>query len=97
GISFFVDFRWPAKNGGEWHFGDGGFRWERTDGHCGVAMIYVDITEALVLFWLICILSTLEGALKDRLLPAGFCRQCGYDLTGNVSGVCPECGDKVAC
>ncbi|MEW6250524.1 MAG: hypothetical protein AB1716_07740 [Planctomycetota bacterium] len=23
------------------------------------------------------------------------CRQCGYDLTGNVSGVCPECGTHV--
>jgi hypothetical protein len=22
----------------------------------------------------------------------GLCRYCGYDLTGNVSGVCPECG-----
>jgi hypothetical protein len=22
----------------------------------------------------------------------GHCRRCGYDLTGNVSGVCPECG-----
>jgi hypothetical protein len=22
----------------------------------------------------------------------GMCRQCAYDLTGNVSGVCPECG-----
>ncbi|GMU81967.1 MAG: hypothetical protein AMXMBFR47_18380 [Planctomycetota bacterium] len=22
----------------------------------------------------------------------GCCRQCGYDLTGNVSGKCPECG-----
>lgn len=20
------------------------------------------------------------------------CKRCGYDLTGNVSGVCPECG-----
>jgi rubrerythrin len=20
------------------------------------------------------------------------CRRCGYDLTGNTSGVCPECG-----
>jgi len=26
---------------------------------------------------------------------AGYCRQCGYDLTLNVSGTCPECG--VAC
>ncbi len=23
------------------------------------------------------------------------CRGCGYDLTGNVSGVCPECGTPV--
>jgi len=22
------------------------------------------------------------------------CDRCGYDLTGNVSGVCPECGTK---
>jgi hypothetical protein len=25
----------------------------------------------------------------------GCCRQCGYDLTGNVSGVCPECGERI--
>ncbi|MDB5290092.1 MAG: hypothetical protein JWL69_1333 [Phycisphaerales bacterium] len=25
----------------------------------------------------------------------GQCRICGYDLTGNVSGTCPECGQKV--
>ncbi len=25
----------------------------------------------------------------------GHCGQCGYDLTGNVSGVCPECGWKI--
>ena len=22
----------------------------------------------------------------------GLCRHCGYNLTGNVSGICPECG-----
>ncbi len=26
---------------------------------------------------------------------AGHCRSCRYDLTGNVSGVCPECGNEV--
>jgi len=25
----------------------------------------------------------------------GRCLKCGYDLTGNVSGVCPECGTPV--
>ncbi len=27
-----------------------------------------------------------------RRVPAGCCAACGYDLTGNVSGRCPECG-----
>jgi len=27
-----------------------------------------------------------------RRVPAGGCAACGYDLTGNVSGRCPECG-----
>jgi len=28
--------------------------------------------------------------------PAGFvCFECGYDLTGNVSGICPECGTPI--
>lgn len=27
-----------------------------------------------------------------RTVPANCCRHCGYDLTGNVSGTCPECG-----
>lgn len=25
----------------------------------------------------------------------GHCRKCGYNLTGNVSGRCPECGTEV--
>jgi hypothetical protein len=25
----------------------------------------------------------------------GHCVHCGYNLTGNVSGVCPECGEKI--
>ena len=24
----------------------------------------------------------------------GLCIKCGYDLTGNISGVCPECGES---
>jgi hypothetical protein len=29
---------------------------------------------------------------RGRKRSLRYCRQCGYDLTGNVSGVCPECG-----
>jgi hypothetical protein len=30
-----------------------------------------------------------------RRIPPGHCRKCGYNLTGNVSGVCPECGQRI--
>jgi hypothetical protein len=35
-----------------------------------------------------------------RFVPEGatdICMQCGYDLTGNVSGRCPECGTARQC
>lgn len=32
---------------------------------------------------------------RDRRPKAGFCKVCEYDLTGNVSGTCPECGTAV--
>jgi hypothetical protein len=30
-----------------------------------------------------------------RKLVAGFCHRCGYNLAGNISGICPECGTPV--
>ena len=34
-----------------------------------------------------------RGRLGQRRVLDNLCPHCGYDLTGNVSGVCPECGD----
>ncbi len=31
-----------------------------------------------------------------RRRSAGLCGGCGYDLTGNTSGRCPECGEKAS-
>ena len=31
-----------------------------------------------------------------RRIPPGCCPWCGYNLTGNTSGVCSECGEKTA-
>lgn len=28
-------------------------------------------------------------------IPHGYCRKCRYNLTGNVSGICPECGTPI--
>ena len=32
---------------------------------------------------------------RRRLARVGKCPSCGYDLTGNESGVCPECGKSI--
>jgi hypothetical protein len=31
--------------------------------------------------------------LRRERRAKGLCVRCGYDLRGNVSGVCPECGE----
>jgi hypothetical protein len=52
--------------------------------------------------WLIAggltLLAAYTGYLwwRDRPPPEGHCRVCAYDLRGNVSGRCPECGTAVA-
>lgn len=50
-------------------------------------------------FWLLVLLTGIPTAYlfwKDRRKKGpGFCGQCGYDLKGNVSGKCPECGKEV--
>jgi hypothetical protein len=33
---------------------------------------------------------------RRQLRYLGCCKRCGYSLTGNVSGVCPECGTVIA-
>lgn len=51
-------------------------------------------------YWLTIVTETLIGAclpawMLHRRVREGLCVRCGYNLTGNVSGVCPECGVQV--
>jgi hypothetical protein len=43
--------------------------------------------------------SVLPALLLIRFIrgrkPGDGCPQCGYNLTGNISGVCPECGTPI--
>ena len=48
--------------------------------------------------WLILTVLIMPTAFlwwRDRRYPRGHCQYCGYDLTGNVSGRCPECGKAI--
>ena len=40
------------------------------------------------------IVATLIQLILDPSDPNG-CSHCSYNLTGNVSGVCPECGTAI--
>lgn len=56
----------------------------------GNVMLSLPLTVLIVMF----VVPTLVLARPDRRALPGHCRRCAYDLTGNVSGVCPECGTK---
>jgi hypothetical protein len=53
-------------------------------------------TYVAVPLWGPLLASSVRPALwlrrRLRTRRPGTCLACGYDLTGNVSGVCPECG-----
>ncbi len=60
-------------------FGYFGMRWVLWPLGLVVALI---VAGKLLLWW------------RLRQLPSVHCRTCGYDLRGNVTGTCPECGDS---
>lgn len=61
--------------------------------------LMVDADAVSIPLWMPLALIGLPTVLlfwRDRgRIPPGHCQKCGYDLTGNVSGVCPECGERI--
>jgi len=55
-----------------------------------IAPLLLWSTPAWALLWAWLYVRTLNALLRRR--PGVHCAACGYDLTGNVSGRCPECG-----
>lgn len=77
---------------------EGSLRWLPTWGTDNVRLRQAIRFTGYLPLWiplLICIVATVVVFRRTRAVPGG-CGGCGYDLTGNVSGVCPECGLAVA-
>ncbi|HEY3243573.1 MAG TPA: hypothetical protein VGM03_09500 [Phycisphaerae bacterium] len=55
-----------------------------------LAAIFIPLSIILVLI----AIPSLTAWRRSRLPQPGFCARCGYNLTGNTSGVCPECGHQ---
>jgi len=64
-----------------------------TDESFPIEMIGFHVGALSAIGWMIAIRSTNRRA-RRRL--AGKCVACGYDLAGNKSGTCPECGQSVS-
>ncbi|MBN2562525.1 MAG: hypothetical protein JXQ75_16495 [Phycisphaerae bacterium] len=50
-------------------------------------------------FWPLFAITAIPTAFliwrQRRQIPLGCCQKCGYNLTGNTSGICPECGTHI--
>ena len=83
-----------------WRHGDRrgwlGFTATEIHGYWGPVKRFAVPTWFVQLMGLACGVSAawqaLGAARRRRRAATGLCAACGYDLTGNVSGVCPECG-----
>ena len=59
------------------------------------------IWSVIIPFWLpttisfICLAPIIGRATSRRRMSDGHCSQCYYNLTGNESGICPECGTAI--
>jgi len=53
------------------------------------------IASLIVVFVTIIIMCAIVFLLMSDYSPPGVCSVCDYDLTGNTSGVCPECGTTI--
>ncbi len=54
----------------------------------------IPLTECGIPLWMPLVVTAILTAImfyRDRRrIPPGYCQKCGYDLTGNESGICPE-------
>jgi hypothetical protein len=70
-------------------------RW-RDAGYTAWGASYDSNHLATLPIWLLALIFSVFPAIRvysrRPKRPAGLCPSCGYDLTGNVSGTCPECG-----
>jgi hypothetical protein len=93
--------RYPDFNSGRPQWDRGGIKWvyyNRDDptqppsySYELVAPLWTVATALSIvpLFWF------WRWNIRRKRVRAGCCTRCGYDLTGNASGVCPECGAGV--
>lgn len=84
-------------------FGRGHWNWSQDwlpdYRHYSAHFIYqTERWEFYVPLWIPLLLLGIPTAVfwwRDQRYLVGHCQDCGYDLTGNVTGICSECGEAI--
>ncbi len=84
---------WPVQLGKEYEVAFGNIQRARQTGRDVTHIdVVVPVWGAAIVFGAAAVLLWYR---IYRSYPVGHCNACGYDLTGNASGRCPECGTPV--
>ncbi len=75
---------------GIWDFADSA-SWLNWNIPCWLVLLLTAVLPVLLFISVVRRRSILSARMKN-----GSCLKCGYSLTGNVSGTCPECGMEIA-
>jgi hypothetical protein len=63
-------------------------------GHRTMMSVHLGLLGPIGALWLLLAARFMGSAIRRiRRRPRGQCPSCGYNLFGNLSGVCPECGE----
>jgi hypothetical protein len=94
--------RWPLLPGrgsipGEWEWIGFEFHyWPSHDiGRATMTWVSVPYYAMVGAFAFLPLLATASWRQRSQRRVLGHCLTCGYDLTANVSGTCPECGTRI--
>jgi hypothetical protein len=71
----------------------GPFSWALATG--GFHYLFFEYWLPLVAFGAVPCTVLVHRLVRKRRQSQNHCAQCDYDLTGNISGVCPECGEAI--
>jgi hypothetical protein len=85
-------FRAPP---GDMKSGVGSFASYKSSVDRGMLRVYLRVVPLAWVMVAAAILPVWDVVRRMRRTRAGRCAVCHYDLTGNTSGICPECGTAV--
>jgi len=93
-------WRWSSGADAMWVGLDGRRFLDGSQGGSGRDLFGRRVETAVPLFWVVVAFAIFPVVRLGRRLwrrreRAGYCRVCGYDLRGSVSGVCSECGTAI--